>query len=115
MEFLLMVYEDEAQIAALSEDDLNDQLDDYRSYTASLQEAGVLRAGNALQPTSTAACALDRDGEVITLDGPFAETKEQLGGYYLIECKDREEALAWAAKMPAARTGRVEVRPIWNY
>lgn len=115
MEFLLLVYEEEEQIAALSDGAMSAQLDDYRAYTASLQEAGVLRAGNALQPTSTAACALDRDCEVITLDGPFAETKEQLGGYYLIDCKDREEALAWASKMPAARTGRVEVRPIWNY
>ena len=115
MEFLLLIYEDENRLERLSPEALEAQQDDYRAYTKKLIDAGVFKGGNALQATVEAACARDRNGEVLTFDGPFAETKEQFGGYYHIDCADMETALHWAGKMPAARTGTVEVRPIWNY
>ena len=71
-----------------------------------------MHAGDALQPTSTARTVQVKDGNLVTTDGPFAETKEQLGGYYILDCKDWDEAVAWAAKIPAAQSGTIEVRPI---
>ena len=115
MEYLLLLYDDEARAAAQSQQALAAQIEAYRRCTAALKNAGVLRSGNALHPSSTATTLQVRGGKTATLDGPFAETKEQLVGYYLIDCADLDTALAWAAEMPAAATGRVEVRPIWNY
>jgi hypothetical protein len=82
------------------------------AYTEALQGAKVMVAGDALQPVATATSVRMRDGDRIVTDGPFAETKEQLGGYYLLDCKDLDEALAWAAKCPGAFTGTIEVRPV---
>ena len=73
--------------------------------------AGVLRAGAGLQPTSTATTVRVRESKTLTTDGPFAETREQLGGYYVLDCKDLDEAIAWAEKMPSAKWGSIEVRP----
>ncbi|MDB5503924.1 MAG: hypothetical protein JWR89_3826, partial [Tardiphaga sp.] len=78
-------------------------------------ETGNFKAGDRLQPVSTATTVRIRDGKTLTTDGPFAETHEQLGGYYLIDAKDLDTALAIAARMPGARHGSIEVRPIWNY
>jgi hypothetical protein len=84
----------------------------YWAFTEEVQAAGKMVAGNALESVSTATTVRVRDGETLTTDGPFAETKEQLGGYYILDCADLDEALAWAAKIPSAKIGSIEVRPI---
>ena len=84
----------------------------YREYTQGIIKSGHMRAGDALQPTSTATTVRVRDGKTLTTDGPFAETKEQLGGYYLVEAKDLDEATKLAAGIPGARVGSIEVRPV---
>jgi hypothetical protein len=88
---------------------------DYRAFTQTIIAGGQFKAGDALQPTSTATTVKVRDGKVLNTDGPFAETREQLGGYYLIEAKDLDEALAIAARIPSAKWGSIEVRPVMNY
>ena len=88
---------------------------DYNAYTAELDAAGVRLAGEALQPNPTATTVRVRDGRTITTDGPFAETKEGLGGFYLIEAPDLDAALAWAARCPGARFGTMEVRPVFDF
>jgi len=88
---------------------------EYMDFTQSIVKSGNMRAGDALQPTSTATTVRVRDGKTTLTDGPFAETKEQLGGYYLVEAKDLDEASKIAARIPGARTGSVEVRPIRVY
>jgi len=88
---------------------------DYGAFTQSIIKSGNFKAGDALQPTSTATTVRVRDGKTLTTDGPFAETREQLGGYYLVEAKDLDEALAIAARIPGARVGSIEVRPIMVY
>ena len=88
---------------------------EYRAFTRSSREAGELVAADALQPTTTATSVRVREGKTITTDGPFAETKEQLGGFYLVEAKDLDEAISIAARIPSARFGTIEVRPIWTY
>ena len=85
---------------------------DYMTYTQELVTAGVMRAGDALLPTTSATTVRVRGNETMTTDGPFAETKEALGGYYLIEVANLDEALKWAAKIPSAKHGSIEVRPV---
>jgi hypothetical protein len=87
----------------------------YGAFGQAAQEAGVLLGGEGLQPTSTATTVRVRNDETLTTDGPFAETREQLGGYYLLDCKDLDEAIGWAARIPGAQSGSVEVRPIMDY
>jgi hypothetical protein len=87
----------------------------YEAFGREATEAGVMVAGDGLQPTATATTVRVRDGERLLTDGPFAETKEQLGGFYVLECKDLDEAIEWAAKIPGAQTGAVEVRPVLDY
>ena len=87
----------------------------YNAYTAMLKERGAFIGGEALQPVTAATTVRVRDGQTLTTDGPFAETKEALGGFYLIEAKDLDEALEYAGQCPAAQYGSVEVRPIWEY
>lgn len=87
-------------------------LQQYQEFTAETQKAGVFIAGDALQSIDTATTVTCENGKVETTDGPFAETKEQLGGYYLLDCKDLDEALGYAAKIPTAKHGRIEVRPV---
>jgi hypothetical protein len=84
----------------------------YFAFTAAAREAGVMKAGDALHPASTATSVRVRDGKVETMDGPFAETKEHLGGYYLFDCADLDEALKWAARIPSAAIGTIELRPV---
>jgi hypothetical protein len=86
----------------------------YGALEGELAGTGKKLAGEALQPTGTATCVRVRDGQAATTDGPFAETKEQLGGFYLLECENLDEAIAWAAKIPGAHVGTVEIRPIWD-
>jgi len=88
---------------------------DYGAFTQSIVQSGHFKAGDGLQPTSTATTVRVRDGKMLTTDGPFAETREQLGGYYLVEAKDLDAALAIAARIPGAKTGSIEVRPVMIY
>ena len=116
MQYLLLIYGDEqARNEAweqLSEEEQNREMGKWYSYTEDLQKAGVHVAGEALQPTGTAKTVRVEGGEQLVTDGPFAETKEQLGGYYVVDVDSEEQALEWAAKMPSLPHGSVEVRPI---
>jgi hypothetical protein len=112
MRYLLMICTDE-DVVERSED--NPQLlADYGAFMTEMEERGVLQGGERLRPTADATTVRVRDAEVLTSDGPFAETKEQVGGYFLVDCKDLDEAIEIAAKIPHARAGSIEVRPIWE-
>jgi hypothetical protein len=89
-------------------------LNEYGEWAKEAAERGILQGGERLRPTGDATTVRVREGETLTTDGPFAETKEQLGGYFVVDCKDLDEAIMAAAKIPGARTGSVEVRPIWE-
>jgi hypothetical protein len=112
LQYMCLIYDDEKIWQGMSEDDRNAAFGEYGAFTQSIQESGNMVAGDALQPTSTATTVRVRDGETLMTDGPFAETKEQLGGYYLINAKDADEALAIAARIPSAKYGSIEVRPV---
>ena len=116
MRFLLTIYDDERSWSAAGDEAATKELiDAYWALDAEAREKGVYVESAGLHPTATAKTLRVRDGEESVTDGPFAETKEQLGGFYLLECGSMEEALAWAAKVPAARTGSVEVRQVMDY
>jgi len=115
MQYLLLIYEDENEVQGREEQARNQIFDEYRAFTASVREAGQFVAADALQPTTTATSVRVRDGKAITTDGPFAETKEQLGGFYLVEADDLDQAIAIAGRIPSARFGTIEVRPIWTF
>lgn len=112
MKYLLSIYDDEKNWDSLSESEQGQQLGEYMALSSDLHAAGKLLAGEPLQPVATASTVRVREGRTLVTDGPFAETREQLGGFYLIEAGSLDEALAAAARIPAARTGGVEVRPI---
>ena len=112
MQYLLLIYEDEKNWAKMTEAEKGRVISEYGQLTDDLKKSDRYVGGNPLQPISTATTVRVRNGKRLTTDGPFAETKEQLGGYYLIEAKDLDEALSLAARVPAARTGSIEVRPI---
>ena len=112
MQYLLLIYDNENEMMARGAGGGDVMMKDYREFTDSILKSGNMKAGDALQPTSTATCVRIRNGKTLTTDGPFAETKEQLGGYYLIEAKDLDEASKIAARVPSAKTGTIEVRPI---
>ncbi len=116
MQYLLLIYGDEQaqneQFAQMSEAEQKENLDQWWAYTKELQDAGGYVAGEALHPTQSAKTVRLREGEQLVTDGPFAETKEQLGGYYVIDVESEEEALRWAAKIPSAPYGSIEVRPV---
>jgi hypothetical protein len=115
MKYLLTIYTDESRYASMTPEDSGRLMAEYGAFGQEAQQAGVLLGGEGLQPTSTATTVRVRDGETLLTDGPFAETREQLGGYYLVECADLDEATRWAAKIPDAKAGSVEVRPIMDY
>jgi hypothetical protein len=112
MQYLLLIYENEAEAAKRGETGMKEMMTEYRTFTQSIIQAGQFKAGDALQPTSTATTVRVRSGKTLTTDGPFAETREQLGGYYLIEAKNLDEAIAIAARVPSAKLGSIEVRPV---
>jgi hypothetical protein len=112
MQYALLIYDDESAWAKLSEQESGALMGEYGTYTQALRDSGAFRAGEALQSTQTATTVRVRDGETVTTDGPFAETKEQFGGFYLIEAESLDQALEWAAKIPSARVGSIEVRPL---
>ena len=112
MQYMLLLYNDEKVWASLSDEERAAIVREYFTLTDKLRAQGKYVAGAPLRPTETATTVRVRDGERLLTDGPFAETKEQLGGYFLIDAESAEEALAWAARIPAARYGCVEVRPV---
>jgi hypothetical protein len=112
MQYILLIYGDEKQRADLGESDLKKMHAEYGEFTASIKQSGSFMAGDALQLTNTAATVRVRDEKTLKTDGPFAATKEQLGGYYLVNAKNLDEATALAARIPGARQGAIEVRPI---
>src|SRR5687768_12434307 len=112
MKYLCLIYDEESKMATMSEQDANAFMGEYFAFTEDIKKSGHYLGGEALKPVSTATTIRVRNGKMSTTDGPFAETKEQLGGYYLIEAADLNEALQIAAKIPSARTGAVEVRPV---
>src|SRR5215470_11514102 len=114
MQYLLMIYRNEANMLAASKETNERTMAAYAAYTEAMKKAGVYVGGNRLQPTTTATTVRNPNGKASVLDGPFAETKEQLGGYYLIDAPDLDAALSWAARCPGAAHGSIEVRPIWE-
>jgi hypothetical protein len=112
MQYLLMIYAQESQWGTLSEAERGKLTAEYGAFTKAIQESKNLVGGNRLQPISAATTVRVRDGKTSKTHGPFAETREQLGGYYLVEAEDLDEACAIAARIPGARHGSIEVRPI---
>jgi hypothetical protein len=115
MQYLLMLYQNEVEYAKRDDAARQKMLAEYQDFTQSIIQSGNFKAGDRLQPTTTATTVRVRDGKTLTTDGPYAETHEQLAGYYLVEAKDLDQALAIAARIPGARIGAIEVRPIWVY
>jgi len=113
MQYLLMIYSNEAGLQAASKEQIGQMSAAYAAYTEALMKAGVIRGGERLRPISEATTVRVKDGKTHVLDGPYADTKEQLGGFYLIDVPDLDAALSWAARCPGAATGTMEVRPIW--
>ena len=113
MEYLLTIYANEAEFEKLSKAQVAEAMAAYAAYTGALQKAGILRGSNRLRPVNTATTVRVKSGKTEVLNGPYAETREQLGGYYLIDAPDLDTALSWAARCPGASHGTVEVRPIW--
>jgi hypothetical protein len=112
MKYLLLIYENEGDFAKLPEAEQGRIFEEYMDYTRRIRKSGNYLGGEALQPVSTATTVRVKNGKTLTTDGPFAETREQLGGFYLVEAKDLDEAIRLAAGIPGSRTGSIEVRPI---
>ena len=112
MRYMMLIYDNEAILESQTEAEQQAVFGGYMKFTQEVRQAGVMEAGDPLMPTSSATTVRVKNGKRLTTDGPFAETKEQLGGYYILNCKSLDEALAYAAKIPAAKYGCIEVRPI---
>jgi hypothetical protein len=112
MKYMLLIHDEESAWAKLSEAERQRIYGEYGQFGQQIKEAGHYLAGAQLQPTATATSVRVRDGKRLVTDGPFAETREQLGGYYLVEAKDLDEAISLAARIPGAKHGSIEVRPI---
>ncbi len=111
MQYMMLIYVDETIESQRSEEEYAQLFADYEKFDAEVKARNAAISAAALQPTSTATTVRVRDGKTVTTDGPFAETKEQLGGYYLLECSDLDEAIELAAMIPDARHGTIEIRP----
>ena len=114
MRYMLLIHDREEDFENLGPEEIGQMMGEYQKFTEDLQASGAFQASDRLRPVATATTVRVRDGKTLTTDGPFAETKEQFGGYYLIDVPSLDEALAWAAKIPSARIGSIEVRPIWE-
>jgi hypothetical protein len=112
MRYALLIYASEQDWAGQTEEESQAVNQEYMTFTKDIIDRGLMKGGEALQPTSTATSVRVRNGDTLTIDGPFAETKDQLGGFYLVDCKDLDEAVEVAAGIPDARRGTIEVRPI---
>jgi hypothetical protein len=115
MRYLCLIYDEEKKLATLSKGESDAFMGEYFAFTDGIKASGHYRAGEALQPVETATTVRVRNGKVGTTDGPFAETKEQLGGFYMIEARDLNDAIQVASRIPSARLGSVEVRPIVEF
>ncbi|HYH78570.1 MAG TPA: YciI family protein [Longimicrobium sp.] len=115
MKYLCLIYDDETMWATMPKAESDAMMGEYFAFTEGIRESGQYLAGEALQPVSTATTVRVRNGKLSTTDGPFAETKEQLGGFYMIEARDLDEAIQVAAKIPSVRVGSVEVRPVVDF
>jgi hypothetical protein len=114
MQYLLTIYANEAGFQNMTPEQQKQGLAAYMAYSEALKQAGVLQGSNRLQPVATATTVRTVNGKTQVLDGPFADSKEQLGGYFLIDVADLDAALSWAARCPGSQHGTVEVRPIWT-
>jgi hypothetical protein len=114
MQYLLLLYANEHGWDSLTPAQQQQGAAAYKAYTEALQKSGALKGSNRLQPTSTATTVRNENGKAQVLDGPYADSKEQLGGYYLIEAPDLDAAIAWANRCPGAGHGTIEVRPVWE-
>jgi hypothetical protein len=112
MRYMLLIYDRESDWNSMTEQERGQIFQEYMAFTEGIRKSGHHLAGDPLQPTATATTVRVKGGKTLTTDGPFAETREQLGGYYMIEAKDLDEATAIAARIPSARIGSIEVRPI---
>src|SRR5229473_8316089 len=110
MQYMLLIYHNEANRMPPKEESA--MLQEYMTFTQDIVKNGKFKAGDRLEPTANATTVRVKNGKTVTTDGPFAETKEQLGGYYIVDAKDLDEAVAIAARIPGARTGSIEVRPV---
>ena len=115
MQYMLLIYDDEKTWADMPKAESDKMFGEYMSFTESIKSSGHLVAGDALQQVNTATTVRIRNGKQMVTDGPFAETKEQLGGYYLVEAKDLDEAISIAARIPSVRIGSIEIRPIMKF
>jgi hypothetical protein len=116
MRYILLIYSDEKVMEGMSEQEMEAHMGAWFQYTEELGKSGKMLGGEALQPTSTATTVRANESKTLTSDGPFAETKEQLGGYYIVEANDLDEAIEWAVKMPhIPEGGTVEVRPVMEF
>ena len=115
MRYSLLIYTDERVDAQMNEAEQAALYEAYNAFGKEAEQRGVIRGGEALMPTSTATTVRVRNGKMLTTDGPFAETKEQLGGFYILDCKNLDEAIEFAAKIPGAAQGSIEIRPIMAF
>ncbi len=115
MKYLCLIYDEESKLGTMPKSEMDAFMGEYFAFTDGVKKSGHYLGGEALQPVQTATTVRVRSGKMSTTDGPFAETKEQLGGYYLIEARDLNDAIQVAAKIPSARLGSVEVRPIQEF
>ena len=115
MQYLLLIYQNEAEVEKMGEAQWKQVHDEYMSFTQGIVQSGHFKAGDALQRSSTATTVRVRNGKTLTTDGPFAETREQLAGYYLVEAKDLDHAVTVAERIPSAKWGSIEVRPIKKF
>lgn len=115
MKYMFLIYGEESNESQMTPAAREAMMADYFAFTREVSDQGILVAGDELKPTSTATTLRPRGNQLATTDGPFAETKEQLGGFYILECQDMDEAVGWAAKIPGAKHGSIEVRPIVNF
>jgi hypothetical protein len=113
MQYLLLIYGNEKAMLSAPKEAASQMLGAYTAYTEAMKNAGVWRSGHRLRPTTEATTVRNPEGKKSVLNGPFAETKEQLAGFYLIEAPDLDAALSWAARCPGAAHGSIEVRPVW--
>ena len=116
MQYMLLIYGDETAAMAMTPEEQESSMGEWFQYTEELRQSGAMAAGDALQPTTTATTVSQPNGgDALITDGPFAETREQLGGYYLLNVADLDEAIGWAKKCPGARYGKIELRPVMEF
>jgi hypothetical protein len=114
MNYLLLIYTNEAEDEKMGKAEVSKIVEDYTQFTKSIVQSGHFKAADRLKSVSSASTVRVRNGKISTTDGPFAETREQLGGYYMVDAKNLDEAIAIAARIPGAKYGSIEVRPIWT-